>query len=94
MENVLVLQDPEVRRHYTWTPEWCSKITAPTLIFWTDQDPTGPPSEGELLREWIPGSRLLVLDGAGHWPQWERPAEFESIHRDFLLGTEPAGGAP
>lgn len=91
MENVLALQDPDVRRHYTWTPEWCSKITNPTLIFWTDQDPTGPPSEGELLREWIPGSRLLVLDGAGHWPQWERPAEFESIHRDFLLGNERAG---
>ena len=56
IENVLVLQDPEVRRQYTWTEEWCARIAAPTLIFWTDQDPTGPPSEGELLEQWIPGS--------------------------------------
>ena len=44
VENVLVLQDPEVRERYTWAPEWCARITAPTLIFWTDQDPTGPPA--------------------------------------------------
>jgi 2-hydroxy-6-oxonona-2,4-dienedioate hydrolase len=85
IENVLVLQDPEVRQRYTWTNDWCSQIVAPTLIFWTEHDPTGPPSEGELLREWIPGSELLVLPEAGHWPQWERPPEFDRIHREFLL---------
>ena len=84
VENVLVLQDPDVRRRFTWTEEWCSRIEAETLIFWTDQDPTGPPSEGELLQTWIPGSQLLVLPHAGHWPQWERPEEFDQIHRDFL----------
>ncbi len=88
IENVLILQDPEVRRRYTWTEEWCSRITAQTLIFWTDQDPTGPPTEGELLQRWIPGSRLLVLPGAGHWPQWERPDAFDAIHRRFLSSGE------
>ena len=85
MENVLVLQDPEVRQHYTWTPAWCSRIVARTLIFWTEHDPTGPPTEGELLRGWIKDSELLVLPDAGHWPQWERPEEFDRIHREFLL---------
>jgi 2-hydroxy-6-oxonona-2,4-dienedioate hydrolase len=85
MENVLVLQDPEVRTHYTWTADWCGQIVAPTLILWTEHDPTGPVSEGELLREWIPGSRLEVMADAGHWPQWERPGEFDRVHREFLL---------
>lgn len=93
IENVLVLQNPEVRKQYTWAPEWCGQIKAPTLILWTEHDPTGPVSEGELLNEWIPGSELTVMSAAGHWPQWERPEEFERIHKEFLLsGKSPEGG--
>jgi 2-hydroxy-6-oxonona-2,4-dienedioate hydrolase len=85
VEHVVALQDPEIRARYTWTPEWCGQITQPTYILWTEHDPTGPPAEGELLREWIPDSTLYVMPGAGHWPQWERPEEFDRIHREFLL---------
>ncbi len=81
-----MLQDPEVRRPYTWSPEWCSRIGVPTLILWTEHDPTGPVEpRDELLNGWIPGSELIVMPEAGHWPQWERPAEFNRIHREFLL---------
>jgi 2-hydroxy-6-oxonona-2,4-dienedioate hydrolase len=85
VENLLVLQDPDVRRHYTWTPEWCGRISAPTLILWTEHDPTGPVEEGHLLHGWIPGSELVVMEDAGHWPQWERPEEFDRLHKEFLL---------
>lgn len=87
IENVLVLQDSEVRKNYTWAPEWCGQIKAQTLILWTEHDPTGPVSEGELLNEWIPGSELTVMPDAGHWPQWERPEEFDRIHREFLFSS-------
>jgi 2-hydroxy-6-oxonona-2,4-dienedioate hydrolase len=36
-------------------------------------------------------ARLHVIDGAGHWPQWEKPAEFEALHREFLLGDPDHG---
>jgi 2-hydroxy-6-oxonona-2,4-dienedioate hydrolase len=85
VEHVLALQDPEVRARYTWTPEWCGRIARPTLVLWTEHDPTGPVEEGELLRGWIPGSELVVLPGCGHWPQWEDPPAFERAHREFLL---------
>ena len=85
IDNVLVLQDPEVRIKYTWSEEWCGQIKVPTLILWTEHDPTGAVSEGELLHSWIPNSELVVMADAGHWPQWERPEEFERIHREFLL---------
>jgi 2-hydroxy-6-oxonona-2,4-dienedioate hydrolase len=85
VEHVLVLQDPDVRSRYTWTPEWCGRIDVPTLILWTEHDPTGPVEEGHLLHDWIPGSDLVVMEDAGHWPQWERPDEFERLHRGFLL---------
>jgi 2-hydroxy-6-oxonona-2,4-dienedioate hydrolase len=84
MRNILVLQDPEVRAQYGWKEEWVSQIQAPTLIIWTSDDPTGTYEEGELLKRWIPGSRLINIEGAGHWPQWEVPETFDRLHTDFL----------
>jgi 2-hydroxy-6-oxonona-2,4-dienedioate hydrolase len=84
MRDVLVLQDPDVRARYAWAPEWTGRIRAPTLIIWTSDDPTGTIDEGRLLERWIPGARLVCIDGAGHWPQWETPAEFDRYHLEFL----------
>lgn len=87
VENVLVLQDPETRRRYTYDPSWCGRIEAPTLVMATSDDPTGPPEEARLLASWIPGSEFTIIEGAGHWPQWERPEEFLQLHRNFLLAA-------
>ncbi|MEJ2869866.1 alpha/beta fold hydrolase [Actinomycetospora sp. OC33-EN08] len=84
--NTLVLQDPVTRARFSWDPSWVGRITAPTLLLWTDHDPTGGLDEAEMLRSWLPGSELHVIHGAGHWPQWERPAEFVAEHERFLLG--------
>ncbi len=84
MENIVALQDWEHREPFVWGPEWCSRIRAPTLLLWTDNDPTGGLDEAHLLEQWIPGARLEVIEGAGHWPQWEKPAEFNEAHVRFL----------
>jgi 2-hydroxy-6-oxonona-2,4-dienedioate hydrolase len=89
--NTLVLQDPEVRKDFSWRPAWVGRVTAPTLLLWTDHDPTGGLDEAELLLRWLPDARLHVITDAGHWPQWEKPGEFLRAHRDFLvLGKDPA----
>jgi 2-hydroxy-6-oxonona-2,4-dienedioate hydrolase len=88
--NTLVLQDPVVRADFSWDPSWVGKVTAPTLLLWTDHDPTGGLDEAELLLEWLADARLHVIKGAGHWPQWEKVDEFLQAHRTFLLhGSDP-----
>jgi 2-hydroxy-6-oxonona-2,4-dienedioate hydrolase len=88
--NTLVLQDPVVRADFSWDPSWVGKVTAPTLLLWTDHDPTGGLDEAELLLEWLADARLHVIEGAGHWPQWEKVDEFLQAHRTFLLhGSDP-----
>ena len=90
IENTLVLQDPEVRKEFAWDPAWVGQVTAPTLLLWTDHDPTGGLDEAAMLQSWLPDARLHVIEGAGHWPQWEKPAEFLRAHHDFLLlGKDP-----
>jgi 2-hydroxy-6-oxonona-2,4-dienedioate hydrolase len=87
MENIVALQDWTIREPFIWKREWCERIKAPTLLLWTDHDPTGGLDEAAILQEWIPGSGLEVMEGAGHWPQWEKPEEFNRVHIDFLTGT-------
>ncbi len=91
IENTLVLQDPEIRRAFEWRPEWVGNVVAPTLLLWTDNDPTGGLDEAELLLGWLPDARLHIIRDAGHWPQWEKREEFLSAHREFLLqGKDPS----
>jgi 2-hydroxy-6-oxonona-2,4-dienedioate hydrolase len=91
IRNTLVLQDPEVRKDYAWDPEWVGRITAPTLLLWTEHDPTGGLDEADLLLSWLSDARLHVIADAGHWPQWEKVDEYLRAHRDFLLlGKDPA----
>lgn len=85
VENILVLQDPAVRAPFSWRPEWVGRIAAPTLLLWTDNDPTGGLDEAKMLLDWLPDGELHVIAGAGHWPQWEARDEFLAEHRRFLL---------
>ena len=88
IHNIVVLQDWEVRKNYTWTPEWTHKITAPTLILMSDHDPTASIEDAEYLQQLIPNSELQIVEGAGHWPQWEKPEEFNEIQVNFAKGVK------
>jgi pimeloyl-ACP methyl ester carboxylesterase len=64
------------------------KIEAPTLLVWGENDPLVPPTVGELLRQEVPDSRLLVLEGAGHVPMFDRPENFDAALLAFLAGDK------
>ncbi len=52
------------------------KVTAPTLLLWGDQDPALGRLQAEGTARQMSGDyRLEVLEGAGHWLQFERPDE-------------------
>jgi pimeloyl-ACP methyl ester carboxylesterase len=52
------------------------KITVPTLLLWGDQDPALGRRAVEATAGQVEGHyELVVLDGAGHWLQFERPDE-------------------
>jgi pimeloyl-ACP methyl ester carboxylesterase len=58
-------------------------ITAPTQLLWGDQDPAlGRMSAEETARHVHGRYRFEVLEGAGHWLQFERPAEIGRALRE------------
>lgn len=72
--------------------EELSKITAPTLIIWGDQDATVPLSDQEKFVAEIEGSQLVVYPGIGHALYWEEPGQVASDITKFI--DEHAGRAP
>ena len=84
MRHILCLQDPEVRRRNLVTYGELAAITAPTLVIWTSDDPSGPAKAGLDMAERIPAGEFLLIEGAGHWPQWEQQEQFDRSVLGFL----------
>ncbi len=61
----------------------------PTLIVWGEQDPLIPVEHGRQAHARIPGSRLEVFGGAGHFPHRDQPLRFVETLRDFVKATRP-----
>ncbi len=88
MSNAMVLQDMAVRtRNLMQAPDY-GRIQAPTLVLWTSHDPTADVTEGRRIAEMIPGAQFVVMQGCGHWPQWEDSERFDRWHVNFLLGRD------
>ena len=62
----------------------------PTLIVWGAQDPFLPVSHAVAAHRAIPGSRLEIFDGVGHYPHCEAPERFVAVLVDFIASTKPA----
>jgi pimeloyl-ACP methyl ester carboxylesterase len=63
-------------------------ITVPTLVIVGAEDALTPVKEAEILHDAIRGSRLEVIDQAGHVSNMERPAAFNHVLSEFLAGLE------
>jgi pimeloyl-ACP methyl ester carboxylesterase len=66
-----------------WVAEM-RRIASPTLLVWGDRDRIIPPPMDRRTQEEIPGSRLVVLRGAGHFPFMDRPDQVTELLLGFL----------
>jgi pimeloyl-ACP methyl ester carboxylesterase len=66
----------------------------PTMIVWGDRDQVIPVEHAHVAHELIPGSRLEIVEGAGHFLPFERPELLDRVLRDFMTTTKPANVSP
>ncbi|HEV7872213.1 MAG TPA: alpha/beta fold hydrolase [Modestobacter sp.] len=59
----------------------------PLLLVWGGRDPVIPVAHAHTLHEQLPGSRLVVFEGAGHFPQVEEPGRFAGVVAEFVATT-------
>lgn len=60
------------------------QIAVPTLVVHGDEDAVINKSEAEAMAKAIPGAQLHIVAKAGHLPNLEQPAEFDSVVSEFL----------
>lgn len=84
MEHILCLQEMPIRLPNLLREDDLKGISAPTLVVWTSHDPTGAVEVGQKFADLIPGAELVVMDGCGHWPQYEDAPTFNQLTLDFL----------
>jgi len=81
---IAALRTPEVRERNAVTEADYAAQPRPTLLVWTDHEPSGSPEVGRALAAELPDGRFVLVEGAAHWPQWEAPAQFNAAVLAFL----------
>ncbi|MCC7123779.1 MAG: alpha/beta hydrolase [Acidobacteria bacterium] len=64
--------------------ELATTITVPALIVVGEEDALTPVADAQKMAAAIPGARLEIIPGAGHLPNLEQPARFNTVLGDFL----------
>ena len=66
--------------------ELLPSIKVPTLVVVGAEDSITPPADAQSMSAKIEGSRLVVIEGAGHLSNVERPEEFNRALVEFVRG--------
>jgi 2-hydroxy-6-oxonona-2,4-dienedioate hydrolase len=61
-----------------------ANLTCPALVVWTDHNPGKSYDAVRPAIEAIPIREFHLLEGAAHWPQWEKADEVNALMIDFL----------
>ena len=62
----------------------------PTMIVWGDKDAVIPVEHAHVGHQLMPGSRLEIFKGVGHFLPVQEPERFVSVLNDFIATTTPA----
>jgi pimeloyl-ACP methyl ester carboxylesterase len=73
---------PEIRI----TKEQLEHVRQPTMFLWGTHDPFGSAETGCLISQNLPHPEFHAIQGAGHLPWLDNPAECGRLTRDFLAG--------
>jgi pimeloyl-ACP methyl ester carboxylesterase len=62
----------------------------PSLIVWGERDPVIPVEHGRDAHAAMPGSKLEIISGAGHFPHLDKPRRVARALRELIAESEPA----
>lgn len=70
--------------------EHLRRVRCPALLVWGSRDTDTPLATANRMLGLLPGARLTVLEGAGHFPFLDKPDQFSAFLREFITGERRA----
>ncbi|MFI8963409.1 alpha/beta fold hydrolase [Streptomyces sp. NPDC053493] len=67
-------------------------ILVPTLLVWGDEDPVLGREDQQTILDAVPRSRMIVYEGVGHVPYWERPERLARDLAEFVAEVQRPPG--
>lgn len=74
----------EIGHVHDFSGDDLARLTVPTMVLWSRGGSGVAPERGEWLKSAIPKATHRVVEGAGHWPQWEKPEAHDEAIIRFL----------
>jgi len=59
-------------------------VQIPTLVVWGTRDRMIPAGHAAAAQQALPGSRVELFEGAGHYPHLDQPERFAKVMGDFM----------
>jgi 2-hydroxy-6-oxonona-2,4-dienedioate hydrolase len=84
MQNILVLQDAEIRARNLIDDIGWRSIKAATLVIGSLADKDEYLETARVVSKLIPDVEYVEMDDVGHWPQFEDPETFNRLSVNFL----------
>ena len=85
MENILVLQQEDVRRRNNLSEADWRAVVQPVLVILAPDDNPDYFVTGKRIAELAPNARTLEIAGVKHWAHFEKPEVFNPASLAFLL---------
>lgn len=83
-ENAGLMKDTLLKTIKEDLTEQLKKIKNETLIIWGEEDKAVPLRYGKKMYQLIENSKLLIIEGKGHFLHVHNPERFASYVRDFI----------
>ncbi|MEV8596265.1 alpha/beta fold hydrolase [Streptomyces sp. NPDC052013] len=71
-----------------------TRLAVPALVVVGAEDEYTPVRDARTMHDLLPDSTLVVIDGAAHMPNLERPDEFNTALADFLHRCDASAARP
>jgi 2-hydroxy-6-oxonona-2,4-dienedioate hydrolase len=84
LDNLLAMTWPERYAVNRLTPEMMQSVTQEVLLCWGEDDKNSGVADADFLTEYLPNAKLVQMSDTGHWPPYERPADFAKLARTFF----------
>jgi 2-hydroxy-6-oxonona-2,4-dienedioate hydrolase len=84
LDNLLAMTWPDRYSVNRLTPEMLEGVDQDVLLCWGEDDKNSGVADADFLTDYLPRTKLVQMADTGHWPPYERPADFANLARAFF----------